>query len=90
MVAAKIEMVNLRIETTPSSEHPARLMVTFAEAIIRGSPRARVSASTYLYPRLCNYRPRGPGASHAITGDEGFVEQPQLWLVVWKQSRPAN
>ena len=27
MVAAKIEMVNLRIEITPSSEHPARSLL---------------------------------------------------------------
>jgi hypothetical protein len=38
--------VNLRIEITPSSEHPARFMVTFAEAIYSGKSRARVSALT--------------------------------------------
>jgi hypothetical protein len=76
MVAAKIEMVNLRIDSTPSSEHPARLMVTFAEALIGEVPERGVSALTQVWPRPCNYRPRGPGASHAITGDEGFVEQP--------------
>ena len=44
MVAAKIEMVNLRIDSTPSSEHPARLMVTFAEALIGEVPERGVSA----------------------------------------------
>ena len=76
MVAAKIEMVNLCIEITPSSEQPARLMVTFAEAIIRGSPRdAGKCLNASMAPSL-PLQPRGPGASHAITGDEGFVEQP--------------
>src|SRR5262245_42067481 len=61
MVAAKIEMVNLRIEITPSSEHPAQLIVTPAETIIRGRPRARVSAATHVELRPCNYRLRTGG-----------------------------
>src|SRR5262245_19222348 len=61
MVAAKIEMVNLRIEITPSSEHPAQLIVTLAETIIRGRPRARVSAATHVELRPCNYRLRTGG-----------------------------
>ena len=76
MVAAKIEMVNLRIEITPSSEHPARFMVTFAEAIYSGkSPSAGKCLNASMAPSL-PLQPRGPGASHAIAGDEGFVEQP--------------
>jgi hypothetical protein len=38
MVAAKIEMVNLRIESTPSSEHPAQLMVTFVRQLFGEVP----------------------------------------------------
>jgi hypothetical protein len=60
MVAAKIEMVNLRIEITPSSEHPARFMVTFAEAIYSGkSPRAGkcLNASSGPIPATTAARP---------------------------------
>ena len=68
MVAAKIEMVNLRMESTPSNEHPARLMVTFAEALI-GEVRERgVSALTQIWPRPFQLQAARPGGQPCNNG----------------------
>jgi hypothetical protein len=52
MVAAKIKMVNLRIEITPSSKHPARMMSHLPRPFSGKSPSAGKWHNVLMAPSL--------------------------------------
>jgi len=89
MVAVKIEMVILRIESTPSSEHPRTIaMIEFAEAIIRGKSPSAVSASSHVWPHPAAIRDRRPGVRHATNVSLGAAQNLDIKSGIRRHLRP--
>jgi hypothetical protein len=84
MVAVKIEMVILRIESTPSSEHPPAQSPRqlFGEVPERGKCLLACMAP----PR--SYRDRRPGVSHATNVSLGAAQNLDIMSGIRRHLRP--